>query len=39
MEQIIVNKGVKPENPKKNILQEVTVGDFFGDFVKQIRCT
>ncbi len=37
MEQIIVNKGVKTDNAKKNVLQEVTCGEFFDKFIKYIR--
>lgn len=37
MEQIIVNKGVKNDNAKKNVLQEVTCGEFFDKFIKYIR--
>ncbi|MDY2859010.1 MAG: Z1 domain-containing protein [Candidatus Cryptobacteroides sp.] len=37
MEQIIVNKGTKTDNPKKNVLQEVTSGEFFEKFIDYIR--
>ena len=37
MEQIIVNKGVKTDNSKKNVLQEVTSGEFFEMFIDYIR--
>ena len=37
MEQIIVNKGVKTDNAKKNVLQEVTCGEFFDKFIRYIR--
>ena len=37
MEQIIVNKGVKTDNQKKSVLQEVTCGEFFDKFIKYIR--
>ena len=37
MEQIIVNKGAKAENSKKNVLQEVTSGEFFEKFIDYIR--
>lgn len=37
MEQIIVNKGTKTDNQKKNVLQEVTSGEFFEKFIDYIR--
>lgn len=37
MEQIIVNKGAKVENTKKNVLQEVNSGEFFEKFIDYIR--
>ncbi len=37
MEQIIVNKGTKTDNKKKNALQEVTSGEFFEKFIDYIR--
>lgn len=37
MEQIIVNKGTKTDNKKKNVLQEVTSGEFFEKFIDYIR--
>ncbi len=37
MEQIIVNKGIKTDNQKRTVLQEVTCGDFFDRFIKYIR--
>ena len=37
MEQIIVNKGAKADNSKKNVLQEVTSGEFFEKFIDHIR--
>ena len=37
MEQIIVNKGTKADNSKKNVLQEVTSGEFFEKFIDYIR--
>ena len=37
MEQIIINKGMKTDNQKKNILQEVTSGEFFEKFIDYIR--
>lgn len=37
MEQIIVNKGAKVDNLKKNVLQEVTSGEFFEKFIDYIR--
>lgn len=37
MEQIIVNKGTKTDNQKKNVLQEVTSGEFCEKFIDYIR--
>ena len=37
MEQIIVNKGTKTDNQKKNVLQEVTSGELFEKFIDYIR--
>lgn len=37
MEQIIINKNIKTDNPKRTVLQEVTCGDFFDRFIKYIR--
>ena len=37
MEQIIVNKGTKTDNTRKNVLQEVTSGEFFEKFIDYIR--
>lgn len=37
MEQIIVNKGTKTDNQKKNVLQEITSGEFFEKFIDYIR--
>lgn len=37
MEQIIVNKGTKTDNQKKNVLQEVTSGESFEKFIDYIR--
>ena len=37
MEQIIVNKGAKTVNSRKNVLQEVTSGEFFEKFIDYIR--
>lgn len=39
MEQIIVNKGPKVQNTSKHILQEVTSGEFFEQFINHIRCS
>ena len=37
MEQIIINRGPKADNTKKNVLQDVTAGEFFEKFIDYIR--
>lgn len=37
MEHIIINRGPKADNTKKNVLQDVTAGEFFEKFIDYIR--